>query len=134
MRFNNISTKLSVSKDIDKYNELIPSLIIQPFIENAFEHAFDNSIENPKIEIHLYIDSNLLCCKITDNGIGLINNTNKHHKSLGTDIVSKRLKLLNEEMNTKDFHISITSLNNSSIGTEVLITFRRIFLNEKSDF
>lgn len=131
MRFNNISTKLSVSKDIDKYNELIPSLIIQPFIENAFEHAFDDSIKNQQIEIQFYIDSNLLCCKITDNGIGLFTTNNKHHKSLGTEIVSKRLMLLNDEMSTKDFDFSIL---NSSVGTTVLVTFKRIFLNENLVF
>lgn len=124
MRFESVKTSIEINKNIDKYNEFIPPLIVQPFIENAFEHAFDSHIENPKIAIHFYLSENKLYCKISDNGIGInAMKTNKIHKSLGQQIVSERLALLNKEFETSDFKVDI---NSSSTGTNILISFRRI--------
>ena len=66
MRFGDINTSIKISSEIDTYSELIPPLIIQPFIENAFEHAFDASVENQKIEIAFFIENGLLFCKISE--------------------------------------------------------------------
>ena len=48
----------------------IPKLILQPFIPNAFFHAFT---ENTEGRIHVFISekSNKLFCEIVDNGRGI---------------------------------------------------------------
>ena len=80
-------------------------MLIQPFIENAIEHAFgnQNQNQNKNIDIHLsYLDEKL-SCTITDNGTGIDSkkeNKRKDKKSLATTITSERLKLL-----SKDFKI-----------------------------
>ena len=133
MRFGDINTSIKISSEIDTYSELIPPLIIQPFIENAFEHAFDASVENQKIEIAFFIENGLLFCKISDNGIGITNAIkNKLHKSISSEIVLKRLNLLNVEMQTNDFSLIIGD-NEDNTGTIALITFKRMNLNDALD-
>jgi len=95
--------KINVGENIDQAYFNIPPMLIQPFIENAIEHAFGEEKENRKIDIHLtYIDKKLICT-ITDNGIGIIaqkESKKEFKKSLATTITSERLKLLSKDFKT----------------------------------
>ena len=82
----------------------IPPMLIQPFIENAIEHAFVNQKENRKIDIRLVYKSKNLICTIADNGVGIDfqnENKQKHKKSLATKITSERLKMLSNNFDSK---------------------------------
>ncbi len=79
-------------------------MLIQPFIENAVEHAFKNIKENRKIDVHLSYLNKELICTITDNGIGINaqnGNNSKDKKSLATTITSERLKNLSKDFKAK---------------------------------
>jgi len=92
-----------VDDTIDRSLFKIPPMLIQPFIENAIEHAFRNQKENRKIDIHLTFVNKKLICTITDNGIGIdsqTENKTQYKKSLATTITTERLKIL-----SKDFKI-----------------------------
>lgn len=92
-----------VDKSIDETLFKIPPMLIQPFIENAIEHAFEDRKENRKIDIQLKYINDELICTITDNGIGIDaqnGHKKKEKKSLATTITSERLKML-----SKDFEI-----------------------------
>lgn len=95
---------VEVDNGIDKSQFKIPPMLIQPFIENAIEHAFEGQIENKKIDIHLsYIDEKLICT-INDNGIGVDaqkTHQNQDKKSLATTITSERLEILSKDFNMK---------------------------------
>jgi tetratricopeptide (TPR) repeat protein len=119
-----ISFKLSVDDEI-KTNELkVPPMLIQPFVENAIEHAFKNQKENCSIEIKLTLDDSKLICEILDNGIGIDSserNQNKNKKSLATKITSERLQYLSKDFNMEG---SITIEDRSKFkeqGTKVTI-------------
>ncbi|GBF75196.1 two-component sensor histidine kinase [Paenibacillus sp. 598K] len=64
-----IKVNYFISPDCMGY--LMPKLMIQPFIENAFFHGF-----NRKSEGHIYImvsrDGDALLCEIVDNGDGMV--------------------------------------------------------------
>ncbi|MCT4629528.1 tetratricopeptide repeat protein [Winogradskyella sp.] len=93
-----------VDKAIDEPLFKIPPMLIQPFVENAIEHAFKNQKENRKIDIQLNYLKNDLICTITDNGIGIDvpnGNQRKDKKSLATTITSERLKMLSKDFNIK---------------------------------
>lgn len=79
-------------------------MLIQPFIENAIEHAFGSEKREKNIDIHLsYLDKKLLCT-IVDNGIGIIAqkaNRKQGKKSLATTITSERLKLISKDFEMK---------------------------------
>jgi sensor histidine kinase YesM len=85
----------------------IPSMILQPFIENAIWHGISTMGE--KGEIHIRISracEHSLNVIIEDNGIGVNHLTKKthlakSHDSLGIEMTKKRLSLLGEKMGIK---------------------------------
>lgn len=80
----------------------IPTMILQPFVENAIWHGFSNIEGNGKIRIEVLRQtlSTLIVC-IEDNGIGrekakeIRIKNGKKKKSYGTKLVEDRLKLFN---------------------------------------
>ncbi|MCV9387398.1 tetratricopeptide repeat-containing sensor histidine kinase [Reichenbachiella ulvae] len=92
---------LVVDESIDSNLLLIPPMIIQPFIENAIEHAFGSSQEHCEIKVNLRWIGNELNCTITDNGIGIdtiVQKSGTRKNSLATIITSERLELLGKEL------------------------------------
>lgn len=86
---------------IDLDSVLVPSMLIQPFVENAIWHGLSKADgKRGKILISLQIQDNTLVCEITDNGIGIAASiANKGEasagkKSLGIEITKKRLELV----------------------------------------
>jgi LytS/YehU family sensor histidine kinase len=86
---------------MDASSVLIPSLLIQPFVENAIWHGIYPNKERPgMIQIDLRLDKNILHCDITDNGIGMERSAalkkfgSGNKKSMGFEITSQRLKLV----------------------------------------
>lgn len=93
--------KLFIDSSIDVSNFKVPPMLIQPFVENAIEHAFSNDMLNKKIDIQLKYVEGKLICTIIDNGVGYLSKLamKKNDKtSLSTIITSERLKIL-----AKDF-------------------------------
>ena len=102
----NESYEYSVSVDdtIDQSLFKIPPMLIQPFVENAIEHAFVDQKVNKKIDVYLKSINEELICTIADNGIGVEvqeGNKRKEKKSLATTITSERLKILSKDFKMK---------------------------------
>ena len=101
----------------------IPSMIIQPFIENAIKHGLLHKTDGiKKVKIEFYL-SHVFTCIITDNGIGLQaskeinkNNLNKE-TSFSTKAIQERLALLE---NYYDADIGFT-YKNIEKGTQVVL-------------
>ncbi|MBU3113338.1 sensor histidine kinase [Clostridium lacusfryxellense] len=71
MRFCN---RISVQFDElpDKYNEiLVPRLILQPFIENAFEYGLEDKVSNGLLTVKFSEFEEVLIVSIEDNGCGI---------------------------------------------------------------
>ncbi len=93
------------SNGIDMDAVLIPSLIIQPFVENAIWHGLINNINiQGIIRINIYLENEVLKCEISDNGIGILKSLSLKAqnsavpKSLGIEFTKHRLVLLNESV------------------------------------
>jgi hypothetical protein len=69
IRMNN---KFSYTIEADEGIEekLIPTFIIQPFVENAIKHGFANSEESCNLSISFRYANNIICCIIDDDGVG----------------------------------------------------------------
>lgn len=101
---DSFSYKVVIDKNIDTKNVSIPPMLIQPFVENAIEHAF-KGIKEKQIIINIKNHQNKLICKIEDNGCGFNEKesvpTYQSKKSLATTITSERLQMLFKDYKTK---------------------------------
>ncbi len=131
IRFNNeIDFQIKVSKSLNIDTIKIPSLILQPFLENAIWHGLASKKENKKLEIRVKKkDEFHLSITITDNGIGREKsteiNSRKIHKtnSVGIKLTEERLSNFAKdyENNYMLNYIDLYDKNNVAIGTKVVL-------------
>jgi two-component system LytT family sensor kinase len=132
MRFSNGFTySFHVDPELEDDNICIPSMVIQPFVENAIWHGLLNK-ENG--DCHLKIsflenDENLdeVICIIEDNGIGRdksseLQSALKKHKSKGIQITRERLRRLsgNHEFDPIQI-IDMKDAYGNALGTKVCL-------------
>ena len=97
MRFDNrIVCEFEIASDVALDSCEIPTMLLQPFVENVFIHAFDNSHLAPKLIISFkMVSEHLLECEIIDNGRGFVkSNTPIKRQSKGIHLAKERLTLL----------------------------------------
>lgn len=99
MRFNErFSYQLTIDDDLETDDWMIPTMILQPLLENALLHGIMPSAIDGKILIDIQQQKNYLFILITDNGIGIENSLalkqNNPHKSHGTELIKKRITAL----------------------------------------
>ena len=122
---NQFRFSIHVADQIDPTAIKIPPMLIQPFVENAIEHAFNGQSGENIIDISLRLDQGQLICTISDNGIGIDSyegSRSNTKKSLATTITSERLKILSKDLKMKG-EISITDRSKfNEKGTLVTLT------------
>ncbi|WP_160713848.1 sensor histidine kinase [Chitinophaga solisilvae] len=108
----------------------IPTMIMQPFVENAIWHGLLHIKSKGKLTITFSILHRMVLCTIEDNGIGraqsaaMKNNREQHH-SRGLQITRDRLQLYNSRFNV-DASFDIEDLTDSwgrPTGTRVNLWF-----------
>ena len=122
--------KIKIDKSLDICEIRIPSMLIQPFAENAIWHGLMNKESEDELgilEIEIAPYDKFIKCIITDNGVGrekasqIKARSNKTQQSLGAKITEQRLLLLNKVYKDK-LSIVFTDLfdeNKKAIGTKV---------------
>ena len=83
---------IDVAPNIYEDDTLIPPMLIQPCIENAIVHGLKGR-QNGRIDVTFRKAALELICEIVDNGKGLdlTSKDKKHHQSMATDLIVKRL-------------------------------------------
>ena len=113
--------EIALDEQIDTEETMIPTMLLQPFIENAIWHGIMPKDEGGTIHINVDHDNDLLTIQIIDNGTGIDNslkNKNSSHVSRGMQITNDRIQLLNK--NNKR-HISIHTGQTGDFGTKVTV-------------
>ncbi|MEN9337097.1 MAG: hypothetical protein RLZZ500_2084 [Bacteroidota bacterium] len=102
-RFNtDFSYEIYIEETLDSEGLMIPSLLIQPFVENAIKHGLLHCKGPKRVQLHFLKHDDFLQIVIDDNGIGrkrseAINQHNrKDHISFATHAIDKRLEILNK--------------------------------------
>ncbi len=105
VRFENkFSFSMEVNPRIDTEAIVIPSLLIQPYVENAILHGLYNKESAGHLSIRIDEDEaqEMLVFEIEDNGIGRAAATELRkrnilpHRPMGINITEERLKLINQ--------------------------------------
>lgn len=125
--------KILVDPNIENEEVLIPTLLIQPFIENAIWHGLLHKEGSKRLIIEFRdVNEEYMLCIIEDNGIGReaakqFRNgqlSSVAHESKGMAIVEERLRLL-EQKKGEPAHLTVEDLKDSqgkAAGTRAIIT------------
>ncbi|MEL6560250.1 MAG: histidine kinase [Bacteroidota bacterium] len=97
-----LSYEVEVSEEVDSFLISIPSMLLQPYIENALKHGLLHKKDNRKLIIRFRMEgTDILNCEVLDNGVGRnksmeINRMrNPGHRSFASSATKRRLDLLN---------------------------------------
>jgi PAS domain S-box-containing protein len=127
LRFENkFEFILSIAPELDIDAIEIPSLLIQPYVENAILHGLYNKPSMGTLKISVREDKDFVLFEIEDDGVGretaqkLRQQNFPQHKSMGTVLTEERLKLINLEERASYEIIDLFSEGKSS-GTLVRI-------------
>ena len=128
MRFDKkFEYHIYIDKTIDANYDRIPSMLIQPYVENAIIHGLLPKEGIGKISITLQRHEDTIECTIEDNGIGRTksveykkNRVQQQHKSMGMSITQERLDILNSSLKS-NIYAEIVDLYENGVpsGTKV---------------
>jgi hypothetical protein len=97
---NTFDYQISVSGNVDE-NWVVPSLLIQPFAENAIKHGIAGLKDRKgKIEIRFEHLDSALCITVEDNGIGIGNSHGSKADSFGVKLSQKRIETFKQLFET----------------------------------
>lgn len=117
-----------------KLTTLIPSMLLQPIVENAVNHGVFHNNKKGTIKLAFnYIDKKTFKVLIEDDGVGFKRSKEiklqsiKKHSSRSTQILTDRIELLNASKEWLITH-KIIDLSNSDAtksGTKVILTLKK---------
>jgi ligand-binding sensor domain-containing protein len=126
----NLDYSISLDQSLRGAQVMIPSMIIQPYVENAILHGLTPLKDvRPHLSINMERAENHIYCVVQDNGIGreqskaLNSQRRSRHESTGMSVTRQRLEMLNRRFKDK-VSVAITDLKNeqgSANGTRVAI-------------
>jgi tetratricopeptide (TPR) repeat protein len=120
---------IKVDDEIDPMLYKVPTMLIQPYVENSICHGLMPMEGKGSVQIDIKMEKDYLLCRIEDNGIGREAAQERkasrgvNHNSLGTQIAASRLNLVNELYGTslKTKYTDLKDMNGEPAGTLVEI-------------
>lgn len=131
IRFSNeINFKIKIDEKINPENIRVPSLILQPFLENSLWHGLSSKTDDKRIELDIKKESDdYITISITDNGVGRkVSHERKLNKTLqrdsvGIEITRERLFNFSKRF-ARMYDLKIEDLfdhQNKASGTKVIL-------------
>jgi len=121
---------LEIDDKIDQEDMSIPPMLVQPFIENAIEHGIRHKKTIGRIDVRFELKDKKILCGVEDDGVGREKAWEAEfaergdRKSLATEIITDRIKVLNKKFKQK-IKLEIIDLKSDKseaiMGTKVLI-------------
>jgi LytS/YehU family sensor histidine kinase len=113
---------INVKNGIDQHNTMVPSMLLQPFVENSVIHGLHNKSGEKRLNVEGVRSEPGLTISIEDNGIGreAAKQIAKDKNGKGTKLVKERLEVLQQKQGEK-YQLEIIDLNGEKTGTRVEI-------------
>ncbi len=122
--------EINISPNLDTYNYLVPSMMMQPFVENSIWHGLQHrQVPGGKITIHIALDNKCLITSIEDNGVGrtkaaeIKQRQRATHRSQGLHITRLRIEQTDKINSVQT--IDLYDDQGNASGTKVVIRTNR---------
>lgn len=120
---------LRVDEAVDTFDTTIPSMLLQPYLENAIWHGISPKPEGGHLSVEFKKSAEGLLIVVADNGIGrekarlLKAQKTGSHESKGLQITKERLALYDRKNNTHSTitTIDLTDAQGAAAGTRVQV-------------
>ena len=92
--------EIKADEELDKFGTQVPSMVLQPFVENAIKHGLAKREEGARLSIVLTKGEAGIHCVIEDNGVGrskTLKSKHLEHRSMGIRITNERLRLFQNQ-------------------------------------
>jgi glucose-6-phosphate-specific signal transduction histidine kinase len=96
LRYPDLMVEVDLAEEVE--GALVPSLILQPIVENAVKYGVAAAPPNAMIAIRAYRDGNRLALEVTDTGEG--STSHNGGSGIGLANIRKRLQLIYGEMSS----------------------------------
>jgi len=116
--------------DFEADSVKIPSMLLQPYVENAIKHGLLHSENDKTVRIEIRKENRTLTVSIDDNGIGrkrseeLNQLKGMYHEGFSTKANEKRLSLLNTNTEISVIYIDKYDENQQALGTTVQLKIK----------
>jgi ligand-binding sensor domain-containing protein len=123
---------VNIDSNVDVEMTMVPSMLLQPFVENSIIHGV-LPLEDPKkgkIEVNVKLELDSLVFEVVDNGVGIENSLSLKdsfegdHESKGMMITENRIELLRQVDGENLMIIGPFQINDGkggALGTKVII-------------
>ncbi len=143
LRFSQSFTyTIEVDEQLDKDDIYIPSLLLQPFAENAIWHGLSNKEGEKKLLLQFAERNGSIECVIQDNGVGRTKAAEIKRQKLGaggfeskgTKLALQRIEILNRERpgSASIETIDLSDAGGNATGTKVLIKLSTDLMTNKN--
>lgn len=124
---NKFEYSISVDPKLNLNDISIPTLLLQPIVENAIIHGLAPKNEpGGKLTVSFKINNDMLECAVQDNGIGRKASakmqTHRDHESKALEITRERIKLFDQQNGLSGIEIIDLETNHKPNGTLVIVT------------
>ncbi|MBI1307550.1 MAG: hypothetical protein GC181_13190 [Bacteroidetes bacterium] len=137
---NELEFQIDVAEDLNPKEIMIPSMLIQPYVENAIIHGLLPKNDERKLTVQFSRHGEHIHCVIEDNGIGraksreLNEQRTRKYKSQGIKLTGERLEILTQDLKVKP-ELKIIDLfeNGEAAGTRVVLGIPIILKSENAE-
>ncbi|WP_298220610.1 sensor histidine kinase [Flavobacterium sp.] len=123
---NKFEFELFVDERLNINDVAIPTLLLQPIVENAIIHGLAPKNKKGLLKISFLINQNQLECHVEDNGIGREasgkKQKHKEYQSKALEIATERIALFSKDIGPSTFEIIDLISGGKASGTKVIVT------------
>ncbi|PYV38320.1 MAG: sensor histidine kinase, partial [Acidobacteria bacterium] len=129
IRFGKDKLKVEKEIDVDTLAYMIPSMILQPIVENSIKHGIAPKIEGGSIKIRFAKNKDKICIEVEDDGVGISDEKvpEIYNSGIGISNIIERLKVAYQS----DYIFTVSSFPGQGTFTHIEIPLLEVRTKEK---